>query len=48
MPQVHSLKATDDLHHQLTERKHRDSEALEDVIRRSMGLEPRRQVLTNS
>ena len=44
---VKSVKFTDDLHAELTERKHRESEALEDVVRREMGLDPRTEVLTN-
>ena len=44
---VKSLKITADLHSELTERKHRSSEAIEDVLRREMDLPPRTDVLTN-
>ena len=44
---VKSLKITDELHSELTERKHRSSEAIEDVLRREMDLPPRTDVLTN-
>ena len=47
MPPVRSVKFTDDLHSELIARKYRDSEAIEDVIRREMGLDPRTEVLTN-
>jgi hypothetical protein len=41
-----SVKITADLHTELTERKHRPSEALEDVIRREMDLPPRTELLS--
>ena len=41
-----SVKITADLHTELTERKHRPSEALEDVIRREMDLTPRTELLS--
>ena len=44
---VRSVKLTADLHEQLVDRKHRSSEAIEDVVLREMGLEPRTDVLTN-
>ncbi len=44
---VKSLKITESLHEELTGRKHRSSEAIEDVLRREMDLPPRTDVLTN-
>lgn len=41
-----SVKITADLYTELTERKHRPSEALEDVIRREMDLAPRTELLS--
>jgi predicted CopG family antitoxin len=43
-----TVKLTPDLHERLVERKHRPSEALEDVIRRDMGLDHRTEVLSDS
>ena len=41
-----TVKITSDLHTELTERKHRPSEALEAVIRREMDLTPRTELLS--
>jgi predicted CopG family antitoxin len=41
-----TVTITADLHTELTERKHRSSEALEDVIRREMDLTPRTELLS--
>jgi predicted CopG family antitoxin len=42
-----TVKLTPDLHEQLVERKRRSSEAIEDVIRRDMGLDDRTEVLSD-
>jgi predicted CopG family antitoxin len=42
-----TVKLTPDLHEQLVERKHRSSEAIEDVIRRGMELDDRTEVLSD-
>ena len=41
-----TVKITRDLHTELTERKYRSSEAMEDVIRRGMDLDDRTEVLS--
>jgi predicted nucleic acid-binding OB-fold protein len=42
-----SVKLTPDLHEQLVERKRRPFEAIEDVIRRDMGLDERTEALSD-
>ena len=46
MTDAKSVKITTDLYTELNERKHRPSEALEDVIRREMDLTPRTELLS--
>jgi hypothetical protein len=43
-----TVKITPDLHTELTERKCRNSEAIEDAIRRGMDLDERTEVLSDS
>lgn len=43
-----TVKITRDLHTELTERKRRTGEAMEDVIRRGMDLDERTEVLSDS
>jgi hypothetical protein len=42
-----TVKLTPDLHRRLVERKNRSSEAIEDVVRREMGLDDRTEVLSD-